>query len=324
MGIVIILSLALSVGEGHARVITLLDEGVPDIPPYCSYAWVEDDVNIVTQPTTWCGGSHCGCSGPCDISGGGSAVSLAPGKLAMAWDLQDCLVVGAEVLLSEWCGVGCTKVEFQGGYWMLNEQSGQGETMTYGAWPGSSFEYLEIDSCDGLVEEVTLFCSEGCDEDGDGWYSTDCEGLDCDDDDPAAYPGAPDDCDGWDQNCDGTDGFPETCDNGIDDDCDQYIDALDTDCCDDRDEDMFTDEACGGLDCEDADPDIHPLAVERQSEGICDDGIDNNCDGLIDGDDPSCASACSVLADPNPRCSIPFFLVPLLALALFAYRFLSA
>ena len=166
--------------------------------------------------------------------------------------------------------------------------------------------------------------SNGFDDDGDGYTDAACGGDDCDDDDPAAFPGASDDCDGRDQNCDGTDGFPETCNNGIDDDCDQYIDVLDSDCCDDRDGDMFTDEACGGLDCDDADPDIHPLAVERQSEGTCDDGIDNNCDGLIDDDDPSCASACSLPAGPEARCSVPFFLVPLLALVFFARRFLSA
>jgi hypothetical protein len=44
------------------------------------------------------------------------------------------------------------------------------------------------------------------DHDGDGHPSIDCGGDDCDDGDPAIYPGAPDTCgDGLDTNCDGLD-----------------------------------------------------------------------------------------------------------------------
>jgi hypothetical protein len=42
--------------------------------------------------------------------------------------------------------------------------------------------------------------------------------------------------------------------------------------------------ACEGpLDCENDDPAVYPGALE-----ICDDGKDNNCDGLTDTEDPSC------------------------------------
>ena len=58
--------------------------------------------------------------------------------------------------------------------------------------------------------------------------------------------------------------------------------------CPDADEDSFTDEACGGDDCDDSDPDVNPGAEESIAEGNCADGIDNNCDGLADQDDPEC------------------------------------
>jgi hypothetical protein len=95
------------------------------------------------------------------------------------------------------------------------------------------------------------------DADGDGFCvgPDECAGGipggDCDDLDPARFPGAPEVCDRVDQDCDGALPADEQ----------------------DADQDGFT--SCEG-DCADGDPDTSPNAAEQ-----CDD-FDHDCDGLID------------------------------------------
>jgi hypothetical protein len=104
----------------------------------------------------------------------------------------------------------------------------------------------------GLALGLAAGCGGGSgaspmDLDGDGYSSG--EG-DCDDDDRAVFPGAPDPCDGVDQNCDGT--------------ADEMFDA---------DGDGFA--TCAG-DCRDNDPAANPAELETI------DGLDNDCDGIAD------------------------------------------
>ena len=58
----------------------------------------------------------------------------------------------------------------------------------------------------------------GTDADGDGYYAGEDEGEDCDDDNGDIYPGAIEDCDGVDRDCDGAsdDGLTRACcDTGL-------------------------------------------------------------------------------------------------------------
>lgn len=156
------------------------------------------------------------------------------------------------------------------------------------------------DDCDGDTDLADTGCAPYDDADGDGFCETgrdldgdgDCETaaelmgpVDCDDGAAAAFPGN-----------------IEACGDGIDNDCDGDVDVADLDCVDRRDDDgdgfcelgidlngdmdcVDAGEATADSDCNDAAPLINPAATED-----CGDGVDNDCNGLIDAEEAVCAA----------------------------------
>jgi hypothetical protein len=116
-------------------------------------------------------------------------------------------------------------------------------------------------------------CLNGSPEvyDRDGDFRTSC-GEDCDDNDPLVYEGAAEIKDGQDNDCDGlTD--EDTLQS--DDDSDGFCEAGQVRC---------LDGAVPG-DCNDHDAAVNPNVDEvcPSADPVCSDGIDNNCDGDVDG-----------------------------------------
>ena len=178
---------------------------------------------------------------------------------------------------------------------------------------GTGIYYNTDDDCDGVRDDGET------DDDGDGFTEV---GGDCDDSDGGRYPGAREGLDGEDDDCNGCiddldddgDGFTECQEfidadgDGLEDDpwydCDDSnaavnpeiaeipYDGIDQDCniydlCDlDSDGYGFVESLNPGicesgaddlLDCDDVNPQIHPGIEE-----VPDDGLDNDCDGIID------------------------------------------
>jgi hypothetical protein len=141
--------------------------------------------------------------------------------------------------------------------------------------------------CDGMVDTAdpnAVNCPPSCtDLDGDGFFveGGDCGPVDCDDRDPLVNPAAMEDC------------F-----NGLDDDCDGMTDDADPECpsCTDADRDgYYAEDGCGTeIDCDDGDRRINPGASED-----CTDGMDNDCDGLTDADDPEAVGCPPICTDAD-------------------------
>ncbi|MCB9676138.1 MAG: hypothetical protein H6737_13540 [Alphaproteobacteria bacterium] len=101
-------------------------------------------------------------------------------------------------------------------------------------------------------------------------------GGDCNDDNDVQFPGNTEVCDNWDNDCDGTTDEPDAADATT-----WYADVDDDGYGDDAQSQVACNAPIGFVpangDCQDTNPTAHPGRAE-----ICD-GVDNDCDGTIDG-----------------------------------------
>jgi len=139
-----------------------------------------------------------------------------------------------------------------------------------------------------------------CTSDGDCDDQDACNGLETCGSDGRCKSGTPLDCDDHqvctEDDCDPVQGCTHTeltgpCDDGdpctMNDQCSGGVCGGEPA---DADGDGHLPEACGGGDCNDGNENIHPDVFEGpEGAAVCSDGIDNDCDGLTDLDDPSCS-----------------------------------
>jgi len=128
-----------------------------------------------------------------------------------------------------------------------------------------------VDPCDdGYGCTMNDACAEGMctgeplDEDGDGYVSNACGGQDCDDSDPEVNPGAAEESYG-----------DAVCGDGVDNDCDGYVDMADNGC----QECMVPEDCDDGLWCN---------GQEACADFVCQQGLPPDCSDTIDCTDDSC------------------------------------
>ena len=175
---------------------------------------------------------------------------------------------------------------------------------------GYTVDEGDCDDCDPAVfpgaEEVCNGIDDDCDEFVDEDFDLDGDGLvDCVDDDGDGYTEEEGDCDDTDGGV--SPGIPEAC-NGRDDDCDGVVD---------QGMDGFASSIAqdGTSDCIDDDGDGYTEVqgdcddlsplVHPNARELCLDGVDNNCNSEIDYDDQDCEDRAEQASGIVLQCDYP-------------------
>jgi hypothetical protein len=149
-----------------------------------------------------------------------------------------------------------------------------------GPLPESCHNGLD-DDCDGEADDGDPNCAPTCvDQDGDDFFAcvSGCQvpqGAtcgDCDDDRPSVHPGAPETCNGRDDDCqggsdEGDPGGNATCETGDSGNC-----------------------AAGRTSCQHGD--LICVALHAPGPEVCGNAVDEDCDGQSDAQDQDCVPFC--------------------------------
>ncbi len=258
--------------------------GFTDVPGDCDDAWVE----VNPEADEYCDGVDNDCDGDVDEDDALGADTWYFDEDGDGWGIEDTTTVA------------CYQPS------LFAAEYGDCDDEDEDVFPGADEVCNDVDDdCDEAVDETDAIDAATWyhDADGDGYGSASVAVTTCEQ--PSGYVASATDCD--DSRADVHPGGTEVCDaSNIDEDCDGLVDDLDSSLDSSSALDWYRDDdgdgygssahtitrcdgpsgyiaASLGEDCDDANSRVNPGATE-----ICDtDETDDDCDGLVNTDDPS-------------------------------------